>query len=92
MKSTWNSRQGWTLNEVSDEEFLAFTMLLNSHRKHEGVSLMKHVTSLCTMKRQLFRRVGRYIQVSVQRITHSFGQCAVKIKNLTIWTSLKQKI
>ena len=46
MKSTWNSRQGWTLNEVSDEEFLAFTMLLNSYRKREGVSLMKHVATM----------------------------------------------
>lgn len=46
MKSTWNSRQGWTLNEVSDEEFLAFTMLLNSHRKHEGVTLMEHVATM----------------------------------------------
>lgn len=46
MKSTWNSRQGWTLNEVSDEEFLAFTMLLNSYRKREGVSLVKHVATM----------------------------------------------
>ena len=34
---------------------------------------------------------GQYIQVSAQRITHSFGQCAVKTKSLTIWTSLKQR-
>lgn len=46
MKSTWNSRKGWTLNEVSDEEFLAFTMLLNSYRKREGMSLIKHVATM----------------------------------------------
>lgn len=46
MKSTWNSCQGWTLKEVSDEEFLAFTMLLNSYRKREGVSLMKYVATM----------------------------------------------
>ena len=36
-------------------------------------------------------QAGQYIQVSAQRITHLFGQCAVKTKSLTIWTSLKQR-
>ena len=40
---------------------------------------------------KLVHQAGQYIQVSAQRITHSFGQCAVKTKSLTIWTSLKQR-
>lgn len=62
MKSTWNSRQGWTLNEVSDEEFFAFTMLLNSYRKREGVSLMEHVATM--IAREIEEEATKYVTLN----------------------------
>ncbi len=62
MKSTWNSRQGWTLIEVSNEEFLAFTMLLNSYRKREGVTLMEHVSTM--VAREIEEEAKNYVTLN----------------------------
>lgn len=62
MKSTWNSRQGWTLIEVSNEEFLAFTMLLNSYRKREGVTLMEHVATM--VAREIEEEAKNYVTLN----------------------------
>ena len=62
MKSTWNSRQGWTLTEVSNEEFLAFTMLLNSYRKREEVTLMEHVSTL--VAREIEEEAKNYVTLN----------------------------
>ncbi len=62
MKSTWNSRQGWTLTEVSNEEFLAFTMLLNSYRKREEVTLMEHVSTM--VAREIEEEAKNYVTLN----------------------------